>query len=305
MKSMTERTHATIAIALALATLPAPMTRADVPLPKGADELIQGALDKVVPVMAAAIDLANREAKSDKNFVVLLKELKKYGFGSPVAMPPWANKPEHEDHEDPEPEDLTEEEKQEKERKRLEMIEATRKRVGGQEINYFKEIDKNGDTKTDAEEIATAIREYLVFELHDDLINVDGDKDGKLSLREYALSVPARGEIGEDGVDWHQREHFLEEDKDGSGFIELGEIMGRHVEGLYKRALRCLLMFQLAGHDKDGDGKLSREEFTAIAEGTDAIYGKIFAEGESLDISNAYARLFWVPSPALEKLVKR
>lgn len=287
---------------LALAILPATGLCAG-ELPDGAMELIEGSVGRSAPPMAKAIELANRGAKSDKNFVVFLKELKKHGFSAPTPRPPWADEPEHEDPDLPKKE-LTEEEKQEKARKHEEMVEASRKRIGTYEINYFKEFDKNRDTKTDAAEIATAIRDYLVFEVNDHLVNIDGNHDGKLTLQEFALSVPAEGRIGEDGVDWHQREHFLESDKDDSGFIEVGEVLSWYIENIHKRSLRSLLVFQLAGHDADGDGKLDRQEFAAIAEGADALYATIFEEGESLEISKAYARLFWVPSEALEKLVK-
>ncbi|HRQ89348.1 MAG TPA: hypothetical protein PLA50_11150, partial [Bacteroidia bacterium] len=231
MKRMTERSFAIAAIGLALAASP---TSAEQTLPPGAEALINRAAEKSASLLMTAIDLANREAKSDKNFVVFLKELKKYGFGAPVAMPPWANVPEHEDPDAPKKE-LTEEERKEKERKHAEMVEASRKRVGTFEINYFKEIDKNHDTKTDAEEISKAIRDYLIFELNDRLINIDGNKDGKLSLQEYALSVPAQGKVGSDGVDWHQREHFEEEDKDGSGFIEMEEVIGGYISRIHMR----------------------------------------------------------------------
>ncbi|HRQ89387.1 MAG TPA: hypothetical protein PLA50_11350, partial [Bacteroidia bacterium] len=107
----------------------------------------------------------------------------------------------------------------------------------------------NGDTRTDAEEIATALRDFLAFYLNDHFIKLDANRDGKLSLREYALSMPTQGTIGEDGADWQQRIHFKKQDKDGSGFIEMEEHMVSIEDSIHRRGLRCLLMFQLAGHD--------------------------------------------------------
>ncbi|HRQ89386.1 MAG TPA: hypothetical protein PLA50_11345, partial [Bacteroidia bacterium] len=87
---------AMIAIGIACAVLPLSAAHAENPLLPGAEALIDAAVAKSAPPLAAAIDLANRDAKSDKNLLIFLKALKDYGFGTPTARPPWAD-----EHEDP------------------------------------------------------------------------------------------------------------------------------------------------------------------------------------------------------------
>ena len=53
-------------------------------------------------------------------------------------------------------------------------------------------------------------------------------KDGKISLKEYALSSPAKGgETDENGINWHQRSHFEREDPNKDGFISADEVLER------------------------------------------------------------------------------
>lgn len=264
-------------------------------VPAEAKGLIDETAKAALPHLNAALELANADAEDERNFAVFAKSLAGFGLGKTPGPPPWARQDEEDEKE------LTPEEKEEAEHHKQERAQRI-KQIAQGELDTLQGIDQNKDLKTDAEEIEESIRGYLAFELNDRL-SVDGDGDKKLTLQEYALSVPARGEIEEDGVDWHQRGHFKSEDKDENGILDIEELMGYTVEGVLKRAALVHLVHTLPAADKDGDKALNEEEFSAISEKAGDLWAEASLLADPMPLDQAYASLYWLSAEDIEALL--
>jgi len=103
-------------------------------------------------------------------------------------------------------------------------------------------FDKDGDGKIDIKEFIEVMKalqgSYVESTEHgddemiqDDLEDVDTDSDGKLDYTEFCAFEKRRVELlGETITDDELSARFLEMDKDGSGSIDLKELIHRRVE---------------------------------------------------------------------------
>lgn len=271
-------------------------------LPEEALKAIEETVSTSVPHLVAALELATADGDDPKDFTALAKALTAKGLGKTPALPPWARDDESDhDHGGEEEKEGGEEEKVDDEHHKNEWKERV-KRLGESDLKYLKGIDADQDLKTDGEEMATAIQGYLGFIIHDKL-NVDGDGDNRLTLQEYALAVPAKGKVDKDGIDWHQRGHFEHDDENSDGYLDIPEMIGHDTEGIVKRAYLSHLVLILPEADKDEDGKLSAEEFSALSDSADEVWKEVSPEGSPVALSEIYPAFYWVPAEEIKAML--
>ncbi len=214
----------------------------------------------------------------EENLLALAKGLKALGYGQPpTQMPPWFDA---ESIEDPKVREDREAE-----------MKVRMKRIGEEQLTFLKFLDTDGDRATGKTEVQKSLVTQLEAALKERL-EADGDDDGQLSLSEYALVVPAKGEISEeDGVDWHQRGHFQEEDRDGNGVLNAAELLFYAVEEYRQTALRMRAALALANRDRDSDGILTKAEVPALWK-------------DQVSLSSVYPDIYWFASEKLQALAK-
>lgn len=281
----------------ALALLLHAMGSASNQLPPEANALITETVDAAIPHLESAIRISSAEDEGEENFAALAKGLKAFGFGNSPVLPPWLR------NYDAEKDELAKKNPRAAEDRRKESIERV-ERLGQYDIEYLKKIDLNGDLKTDGDEMRKALTAILVDDLKDKL-GVDSDGDGRLSLQEYALVVPAKGEVDEDGVDWHQRGHFEQDDANEDGYLDAGEMMGHTARALIGRSLLIHLMFLLPGVDSDGDGELSETEFSRLSENAAALWSEVSENGDSIRLAEGYPGLYWLSNEKVSSLLPK
>jgi len=221
--------------------------------------------------------LAEHYPEDQKNFSTLAQNLRKMGFGkAPLSPPPWY-------------EEKVEGESEQMQNDREAEMRTRLKSIGESDLTFLKSLDTNENLTITKEEISLALKSQLEVVLKDRL-SVDKNDDGKLSLKEYALIVPARGEISpEDGVDWHQRGHFQSDDENKDSFIDQSEMLGHEIKGFFKSALKIQAVHFLSSADKDQNGTLTKIEFPALWV-------------DSLPLAQAYPAIYWFSPEKLKSL---
>ncbi|CAH1786224.1 unnamed protein product [Owenia fusiformis] len=130
----------------------------------------------------------------------------------------------------------------------------------------FERADKNGDGALDQEEFADFLhpeeaphmRDIVVEETIED---IDKDKDGKISLAEYIGDMHPSKE-GTEEPDWveSEREAFKEDhDKNKDGLLDFEEVKNWIMPDDYDHIMGEVTHL-IDSADKDGDGKLTKEE---------------------------------------------
>ncbi|MDF1826401.1 MAG: hypothetical protein P1U68_17280 [Verrucomicrobiales bacterium] len=257
-------------------------------IPAEAEEVIAEAVSAAVPHFDAALAIATEGGDDPRDFTALAKSLAARGLGKTPALPPWV--PEESEGSGEEAEHYREE------------WESRVQQLGKTDLKYLKGADIDQDLKTDSAEMEKAVKGYLGF-LVEDKLNVDGNGDNRLTLQEYALAVPARGEKDEDGVDWHQRGHFEESDADGDGFLDVAEMLGHDVDILVKRSLLAHLVLTIPVADSDGDGVLSESEFLARSGATPEVWAEISRGSDQIALDELYPAFYWVSNENLATLL--
>ncbi|MFC4991410.1 hypothetical protein [Rubritalea tangerina] len=170
------------------------------------------------------------------------------------------------------------------------------------DVKFIKTLDVNGDLETNETELRQGIRNQLLFFLNDKL-KVDQNNDQRLTLKEYALSVPARSdEKDEDGFDWHQRGHFQRDDKNKDGFIDLTEMLGHTTKGIKERAMLVHASLILKKADTNNDSVITKDEFLAINKEAEPVWNKAVKGNSHIELSNAYPTLYWLSIKELSML---
>lgn len=179
-------------------------------------------------------------------------------------------------------------------------------RKGEGDVKLLKTLDENGDLILDKEEVTRVISERVAFLLNDRL-NVDKNKDGKLSLQEYCLTVAAKGEVDEEGADWHQRGHFKYEDKDKDGSLSKKEIITYEANQFTWKCAMMYLNLALLKTDVNEDGVLSKDEFYTVFKDVEAVK-KSIAHPRPLtfpiETKDLWGKLYWVNFEKLVPLLK-
>lgn len=254
-------------------------------IPAEAEALIDETAATAAVELMTAIELANAEAQNEKNFAILAKSLSQFGFGETPPTPPFFNTRGGQ-KEESEADARAREDREKEIAERIKML-------GQADLEFLKSLDVNQDLKVDTEELHQSVKDQLIFDLKDKL-NVDGDGDNRLSLKEYALAVPAKGEKDEDGIDWHQRGHFEHDDANGDGYLDVTEMMGHEAGAMVKRATLIHFVHLLPGVDADGDGAISEAEFAALSEKAGEVWKKASPEGAPIALERVYPDLFWL-----------
>lgn len=235
--------------------------------------------------------------ENGEKLTALVGALRKLGFGNPPPVHPEMKKSE---------EDLAK--MSEKDRKIYEDHHAERlsrmAQMGRADVEFLKDLDLDKNLKLDDSEIQKSVRDQLVFQLNDKL-KADGDQDGNLSLKEYSLGVPVRGEIEEDGVDWHQRGHFERDDLNKDGIIDESEIVSHYAADLSQKSLQIHLATTVAGLDGNSDGAVDKNEFSVIAREDDAVWKHMKGESDAIPISEIWQRTYWLPSTQMLSLLEK
>lgn len=234
------------------------------------------------------------------DLALLVRQLSKIGFGK--------NPHSHPNHRD-----LTEEEKKKMSAKDIEaqksyLAEARERtaRMGEGDIKLLKSLDENGDLKLEKEEVASVITKRLKFLLNDRL-NADKDKDGRLSLKEYCLTVPAKGEVGEDGADWHQRGHFRYEDKDKNGFLSKKEIIDYEASKYLWKTAMIMLNLKLVKADTNNDGLISEKEFYSVFKDKNFVANAVSKPKPlsfPINVNDLWRTLYWKDTRKLVEQLK-
>ncbi|MFT6182336.1 MAG: Ca2+-binding EF-hand superfamily protein [Akkermansiaceae bacterium] len=221
--------------------------------------------------------LATHGSNDGADFSAFVKKLVGLGFGqSPLDPPPWYKAE-------------IEGEDEAKRKDREGEMKTRLKTRGASELTFLTSLDLDKDLKLTKEEVNTSLTTQLEKILQSRLA-VDRNGDTKLSLKEYALIVPARGEISpEDGVDWHQRGHFKDDDRNEDGLIDQSEMLGHEVRGFLKVALRIKAVYRFASLDTDKDGILTKSE-----------HPKLWAE--LLPLPQVYPAIYWFSPEKLKDL---
>ena len=116
--------------------------------------------------------------------------------------------------------------------------------------------------------------------------------------------MPARGkELDEDGVDWHQRGHFEEDDANEDEFVDPLEILHRTSEEVFKRARMIHLVSRLAKADGNRDGKLSQKEFSQLSSQAKQVWLELGLKEKPLDLQASIPTLYWLEPANLKSLL--
>lgn len=229
-----------------------------------------------------------RAGVNDGNLIQFVKELKKIGFGE-------APGPHPDDEKEAGNKKLTEKEREEVEHRKQEYA-ARMKMIGQEDVKFLKKLDLNEDLTLSEKESNIAIGGYLKAFIAERL-SVDSNGDRKLTLKEYALSVPARGEIGEDGVDWHQRGHFNSEDANKDGLVDELEMVKYISKYVRKRAVKLELATFLISLDKNKDNEITEEEWLANTDKANSVWKKIVRNRKSLPTKDIWPSIYWLGEP--------
>lgn len=255
-------------------------------------------LSKTAEVTSKHVCLALGQVdESGEKLTALVGALQKLGFGNPPPVHPEMEKSEAE---------LAE--MSEKDRKIYEDHHAERlsrmAQMGRADVEFLRDLDLDKDLKLDDSEIQKSVRDQLVFQLNDKL-KADGDKDGNLRLKEYSLGVPVRGEIEEDGVDWHQRGHFERDDLNKDGIIDESEIVSHFAADLSQKALQIHLATTIAGLDENSDGDIDENEFSTLEAEGDVVWKHMKGESGVIPVSEIWQRTYWLPSAQMLSLLEK
>ncbi|MGJ8672179.1 EF-hand domain-containing protein [Rubritalea sp.] len=249
------------------------------------DILINNTADSAIPHIIEAIELANQNQENEQNYAALAQAMGTLGLGKAPGFPAHWISEDEEAHEHKRPE-----------------LEERLKMFAQYDIKLLKALDVNGDLKTDEVELREGVKSSLLFVL-DDKLKVDGDKDKKLSPKEYALSVPAHDEEkDEDGLDWHQRGHFDRDDKNNDGFLDQSEMISFTAEGVIYRAALIHSSLILKGADSNNDGEISKEEFLSINPEAEDIWKDIVKDNPSIKLELAYPSIYWLGMDKLKMI---
>ncbi|MFD2255591.1 hypothetical protein ACFSSA_02795 [Luteolibacter algae] len=225
--------------------------------------------------------------ESGEKLVPLVSALRRMGFGNPPPVHPEMKKSEAELAQMPE-----------KDRKIYEDHHAERlsrmAQMGQADVEYLKDLDLDKNLKLDEAEIRDSIRGQLVF-LLEDKMKVDGDGDGKLNIKEYSLGVPVRGEIEEDGVDWHQRGHFEGDDLNKDGMIDESEVVSHFAADLGLKAVQVHLAASLSNLDGNEDGKIDQSEYSEFAADDETVWKHLKGDSDTVPVSEIWQRTYWLP----------
>ena len=80
-------------------------------------------------------------------------------------------------------------------------------------------------------------------------------------------------------------------------------MIGHDTEGIVKRAYLSHLVLILPEADKDEDGKLSAEEFSALSDSADEVWKEVSPEGSPVALSDIYPAFYWVPSEEIKAML--
>lgn len=131
------------------------------------------------------------------------------------------------------------------------------------DIEFAASLDANRDGTVTMEELRGAIESDLSKAM-ERKASLDTDSDGKVSKKEYAMSMPPKfGEIDEHGMDGHARGHFQQEDLDKNGELSIEEVAGPVLARATSRIRAMQLAARLIAADADHDNRLGVEELRA------------------------------------------
>eukprot|EP00446_Apocalathium_sp_SHHI-4_P002473 CAMPEP_0177195404 /NCGR_PEP_ID=MMETSP0367-20130122/23499_1 /TAXON_ID=447022 ORGANISM="Scrippsiella hangoei-like, Strain SHHI-4" /NCGR_SAMPLE_ID=MMETSP0367 /ASSEMBLY_ACC=CAM_ASM_000362 /LENGTH=277 /DNA_ID=CAMNT_0018643437 /DNA_START=50 /DNA_END=883 /DNA_ORIENTATION=- len=132
-------------------------------------------------------------------------------------------------------------------------------------------MDKSGDGKVSMSEIMSFSdhmrREIASKDIGTVLEEMDGDKDGKLSLAELIKDMEQWGDAGEEETaDKKARleaetAKFKVADSDGDGVLDTKELPALFYPETHDGVLELTTQGSLKAKDRDGDGKLTMKEF--------------------------------------------
>lgn len=191
------------------------------------------------------------------DLLALIKELKKLGFGEAPPSPPW-----HRELNEAEKEGMSDADIKAQKSYLSEAKERV-SRMGRKDFELLKSLDSDGDFKLQENEANKVIYDIVKEEV-DKQLEVDQNADGKLTLKEYVIGISIKGEVGEDGADWHQRSHFNYEDKNKDGFIDQSEVIAYHASSFTWKSAMVLLNAKLVKSDGDKNSELSEAEFKSL-----------------------------------------
>ncbi|CAH8875647.1 unnamed protein product [Trichobilharzia szidati] len=127
-------------------------------------------------------------------------------------------------------------------------------------IDLFKSLDTNGDGVVSRQELTTRLANAGISarRVQDLMKHLDINGDGFITIEEYKSAL---GLTKEPAAEW--RRLFIQIDQDRSGEIDANE-MQKLFDEAGMTVSRSVLDEWIREHDKDGNGKLSFEEFLAF-----------------------------------------
>lgn len=163
------------------------------------------------------------------------------------------------------------------------------------DIEFAGSLDQNRDGKVMQEEVRAAVMAALV-ESFEGKKSLDIDGDGKISKREYAISMPKKfGDVDEFGLDGHARGHFQREDFDDDGVLSIDEVSSPIVDRLAQRVRTMQLAVRIAVADADKNQSITADEFAAKFDGDQVMskeaWSTLNGGGETVDVFAIYSVL--------------
>lgn len=145
------------------------------------------------------------------------------------------------------------------------MVERYRRRRADGDKMFVKFLDRDEAGMIGRTEVVDGFRKALT-QFTSRQVPLDTDRDGKLTLREHAMSTPVRDadETDAEGFTALQREAFAMQDRDGDGFVAGEEWTAGIVERVEEWTETTWLTMVIDQADKDADGILSRSELTTL-----------------------------------------
>ena len=136
------------------------------------------------------------------------------------------------------------------------------KEMDEQHLRILVLLDLDKNRKLVKQEMIEGLNQMVKVRMVDRSMALDGDGDDKLSLKEFALSMPdPKAKADESGFTKRQVEFFRQNDVNADGSVTRPELMLTASRSMNDAVRATVSTIQAFRHDKNADGILSLQEF--------------------------------------------
>ncbi len=151
------------------------------------------------------------------------------------------------------------------------------------QVRRILDYDPTEDGRIDRDEMYHGFTAFVFFQVYRRM-DLDGDGDGALSLREYALEIPDdTGRRDEEGYLPQQRRYFEQADLNGDETVTREEIIQQFSESYLQSFGGYFLGYKLEPADANHDHILTVEELAAVL-GQETVTADVEALAEAWNI---------------------